>query len=112
MGSADSLPTADLIAAANTSHEGHSGYKIRDVRKVFEAYMSPGSVTERLYFFVGEYTAQDKVSDGGGEAHEGEDIEVIETTLDEALSQVATGHICDAKTIMLLQYAQLNRLLD
>ncbi len=92
--------------------EEETGYRIHEVRKVFEAYMSPGAVTERLYFFVGEYTLADKVSDGGGEAHEGEDIEVIETTLDEALSQVATGHICDAKTIMLLQYAQLNRLLD
>ena len=74
--------------------------------------MSPGSVTERVFFFVGEYTADDKVSDGGGEAHEGEDIEVLELGLDRALSMVASGEICDGKTIMLLQYAALNKLVE
>jgi GDP-mannose pyrophosphatase NudK len=92
--------------------EEETGYRISDVRKVFEAYMSPGSVTEKVFFFVGAYTAADKVSDGGGEAHEGEDIQVLELTLDDALAQVATGHICDAKTIMLLQFAKLNGLVD
>ena len=90
--------------------EEETGFRIDDVRKVFEAYMSPGSVTERVFFFVGEYTADDKVSDGGGEAHEGEDIEVLELGLDRALAMVASGEICDGKTIMLLQYAALNRL--
>lgn len=90
--------------------EEETGFRIHDVRKVFEAYMSPGSVTERLFFFVGEYTADDKVSDGGGEAHEGEDIEVLEMGLDDALAMVASGAICDGKTIMLLQYAKINEL--
>ncbi|MDB5850649.1 MAG: GDP-mannose pyrophosphatase NudK [Rhodoferax sp.] len=90
--------------------EEETGFRIHDVRKVFEAYMSPGSVTERVFFFVGEYAAGDKVSDGGGHAHEGEDIEVLEVGLERALAMVASGEICDGKTIMLLQYAALNGL--
>jgi len=92
--------------------EEETGFRIHAVRKVFEAYMSPGSVTERIFFFVGEYTAADKVSAGGGEAHEGEDIEVLELSLDRALEMVASGEICDGKTIMLLQHAKLNGLVD
>jgi GDP-mannose pyrophosphatase NudK len=105
------LDQDDPATCIRRETEEETGYHIKDVRKVFEAYMSPGSVTERLYFFVGEYTSADKVSDGGGEVHEGEDIEVLETSLDDALAQVASGHICDGKTIMLLQYAKLNHLL-
>ena len=105
------LDQDDPATCIRRETEEETGYKVHHVRKVFEAYMSPGSVTERLYFFVGEYTAADKVAAGGGEAHEGEDIEVIETTLDAALDQATSGHICDAKTIMLLQYAKLNHLL-
>lgn len=92
--------------------EEETGFRIHDVRKVFEAYMSPGSVTERLFFFVGEYTAADKVSAGGGEVHEGEDIEVLELPLDQALAMVASGEICDGKTIMLLQHAKLAGIVD
>ncbi len=91
--------------------EEETGYQISQVRKVMEAYMSPGSVTEKLHFFVGEYSAADKVSAGGGHAHEGEDIEVLEPTLTEALAMVQDGHIMDAKTIMLLQFAALNQLM-
>ncbi len=105
------LDLDDPATCIRRETEEETGYKIRDVRKVFEAYMSPGSVTERLFFFVGEYTAADKVSEGGGHHHEGEDIEVLEITLDAALAQVASGAICDAKTIMLLQYAKLNGLM-
>jgi GDP-mannose pyrophosphatase NudK len=105
------LDQDDPATCIRRETEEETGYKIRDVRKVFEAYMSPGSVTEKLFFFVGEYSAADKVSDGGGEAHEGEDIAVLEVTLDDALAQVANGQICDAKTIMLLQYAKLNGLM-
>ncbi len=90
--------------------EEETGYVVSQVRKVFEAYMSPGSVTERLYFFIGEYSARDKVSDGGGHPHEGEDIEVLELSLDAALEMIAHGEIVDAKTIMLLQYAKLQGL--
>ncbi len=105
------LDQDDPATCIRRETEEETGYKISDVRKVFEAYMSPGSVTEKLFFFVGEYTAADKVSDGGGEAHEGEDISVLEIRLDDALAQVASGQICDGKTIMLLQYAALHRLL-
>lgn len=92
--------------------EEETGYRITHVRKVLEAFMSPGSVTEKLHFFVGEYTGEDKVSEGGGLAHDGEDVEVLEPTLDEALAMVERGEIMDAKTILLLQYARLHRLLD
>jgi nudix-type nucleoside diphosphatase (YffH/AdpP family) len=91
--------------------EEETGYKITDVKKVFEAYMSPGSVTEILYFFVAEYAKEMKVSDGGGLAHENENIEVLEMPFGDALQMVKTGEIKDAKTIMLLQYAQINNLL-
>lgn len=92
--------------------EEETGYKITEVKKVFEAYMSPGSVTEILYFFVAEYAKEMKVSDGGGLAHETENIEVLELPFNSALNMIKTGEIKDAKTIMLLQYAQLNNLLN
>jgi GDP-mannose pyrophosphatase NudK len=90
--------------------EEETGYKITDVKKVFEAYMSPGSVTEVLHFFVAEYTSDMKVNDGGGAVDENENIEVLEMPLADALNKIKTGEIKDAKTIMLLQYAQLNNL--
>ena len=90
--------------------EEETGYKVTDVRKIFEAYMSPGSVTEILYFFVAEYSRQMKVNDGGGIEHEQEDIEVLEITLNEALKMIESGEIKDGKTIMLLQYAKLQNL--
>jgi nudix-type nucleoside diphosphatase (YffH/AdpP family) len=90
--------------------EEETGYRVHDVRKVFEAYMSPGSVTEKLYFFIGEYDASSKVGRGGGLADEGEDIEVLEMPLRDALRAVERGEIVDAKTIMLLQYAALHGL--
>lgn len=88
--------------------EEEVGYRLTDVRKVFQAFMSPGSVTETLHFFVAEYDASMKVSDGGGLESEGEEIEVLERTIDEALAMIASGEIRDAKTIMLLQWAALN----
>jgi nudix-type nucleoside diphosphatase (YffH/AdpP family) len=88
--------------------EEEIGYRLRDIRKIFEAYMSPGSVTEKLHFFVGEYQPDMKIGDGGGNADEGEDIEVLELSIDEALEMVADGRIMDAKTILLLQYAKLH----
>ena len=90
--------------------EEETGYKVTKVRKIFEAYMSPGSVTEILHFFVAEYTHDMKVSDGGGLAEEQENIEVLELTTEEAYKMVDNGQIKDAKTIMLLQYAQLHKL--
>ena len=91
--------------------EEETGYKVKDVRKIFEAYMSPGSVTEILYFFVGEYSKSMKVNDGGGVEHEEENIEVLELNINDAMKMVNNGEIKDAKTIMLLQYAKLNNLL-
>ncbi|TWB36456.1 NUDIX domain-containing protein [Nitrospirillum pindoramense] len=90
--------------------EEEAGCRIGEARKVFEAFMSPGSVTEKLTFFVAPYSAADRVGAGGGLAAEGEDIEVLEPTLEEALAMVADGRIVDAKTIMLLQYVRLNSL--
>lgn len=90
--------------------EEETGYKISDVRKVFEAYMSPGSVTEKLYFFVAEYAKEMQVHDGGG-LEEEEDIDVLELPFDKALSMIESGEIKDGKTIMLLQYAKLHNLL-
>jgi nudix-type nucleoside diphosphatase (YffH/AdpP family) len=88
--------------------EEEIGYRLHDVKKIFEAFMSPGAVTEKLHFFIAEYEPEMKVGNGGGLAHEGEDIEVLELIIDEALAMIADGRICDAKTIMLLQYAALN----
>lgn len=92
--------------------EEETGYRIDNVQKVIETYMSPGSVTEILYLFVGEYEERMKVSEGGGAQHETENIEVLEYPFKEALQMIASGEIEDAKTIMLLQYAGLNALFD
>ena len=100
----------DPEQAIRRETEEETGYKIDDVQKVFEAYMSPGSVTEILYFFVAKYTSAHKVNEGGGVAHEQENIEVLELPFAEALEMVANGEIRDGKTIMLLQYAQINGL--
>jgi nudix-type nucleoside diphosphatase (YffH/AdpP family) len=88
--------------------EEEIGYRLRDIRKIFEAYMTPGAVTEKLHFFVGEYQPDMKIGDGGGNPDEGEDIEVLELSIDEALAMIVQGRIMDAKTIMLLQYAKLH----
>jgi nudix-type nucleoside diphosphatase (YffH/AdpP family) len=100
----DSASPEDCIRA---EAEQEAGYRVRAPRKVFEAFMSPGAVTERLHFFVAEYDAADRIGDGGGLQDEGEDIEVFEIGFDEAMGMVARGEIVDAKTIMLLQYAAL-----
>jgi nudix-type nucleoside diphosphatase (YffH/AdpP family) len=85
--------------------EEETGYRLSDVRPLFDAFMSPGSVTERLYFFVGRYSPADRVSAGGGVAEESEDIEVLELDIDAALAMVDDGRIRDGKTILLLYYA-------
>jgi len=82
--------------------EEETGYRIRDIEKVFEAYMSPGSVTEKLYFFLAEYTREARENEGGG--IEDEEIEVMEIPFEEAMKMIATGEICDGKTILLLQH--------
>ena len=90
--------------------EEETGFRITDVKKIYEAYMSPGSVTEILYFFVAEYNDDHKINEGGGIDHE--NIEVMELDFKAALAMVKSGEIKDAKTIMLLQYAELNRLIQ
>jgi GDP-mannose pyrophosphatase NudK len=91
--------------------EEETGYKISDVKKVFEAYMSPGSVTEILYFFIAEYSKSMKVTDGGGVAQEQEEIEVLEMHIDKAMELMLNGEIKDGKTIMLLQHLKLKNIL-
>jgi nudix-type nucleoside diphosphatase (YffH/AdpP family) len=91
--------------------EEETGYKIKEVRKIFEAYMSPGSVTEILYFFIAEYDKEMKISAGGGIAQEEENIEVLEFEISRAMQMIEKGEIKDAKTIMLLQYIKLNNFL-
>ena len=92
--------------------EEETGYIITDVQKVYEAYMSPGSVTELVHLFVAEYSKEQKNTEGGGVAEEQEEIDVLELPFAEALQMMKTGEIRDGKTIMLLQYAQINRLMD
>ncbi|MEN3287516.1 MAG: hypothetical protein V7634_1816 [Bradyrhizobium sp.] len=87
--------------------EEETGYRLHDVHKVFDAFMSPGALTEKIHFFVAEYEPHMRVSAGGGLADEGEEIEVLELGLDEALGMISDGRIVDAKTIMLLQHAAL-----
>jgi nudix-type nucleoside diphosphatase (YffH/AdpP family) len=88
--------------------EEETGYRLGEVRKIFEAFMSPGAVTEKIHFFVAEYESNMRIGSGGGLASEGEDIEVLELPIDQALAMIGDGRIVDAKTIMLLQYAALN----
>jgi nudix-type nucleoside diphosphatase (YffH/AdpP family) len=88
--------------------EEETGFSISKPEKVFEAFMSPGSVTEKLYFFIAEYQEKDRTGKGGGLEEEGEDIEVLEWPLEKALEAIRSGEIEDGKTIMLLQYLALN----
>jgi GDP-mannose pyrophosphatase NudK len=104
------LDDDDPMTAIRREAEEETGYRIKDVKEVMQAYMSPGSVTERLHFFTAEYTAADRVSAGGGHAGEGEDIEVVEVTLADALAMIERGEIVDAKTVMLLYHAALKGL--
>jgi nudix-type nucleoside diphosphatase (YffH/AdpP family) len=92
--------------------EEETGYRIDEVHKIFEAFMSPGSITEKLHFFVAEYSLTSKISAGGGLHQEGEDIEVLETRIERALEMIEDGSIQDAKTIMLLQHAALHIFVD
>jgi len=96
---------------ARREAEEETGYKVSAVRKVMEAYMSPGSVTEVLYLFIAEYDSSMKINEGGGIEHEQEDIEVMELPAAKAIAMVESGEIKDAKTIMLLQYMQLHNIM-
>ena len=100
----DETPQVRIRAEA----EEETGYRLGHIRKIFEAFMSPGAVTEKIHFFVAEYDPTMKVGSGGGLAAEGEDIEVLELDFEKALAMIGDGRIVDAKTIMLLQYAALH----
>lgn len=106
------LDKDDAETCIRKETEEETGYRVTNVKKVFESFMSPGSVTERLHFFIGEYTESDRVGDGGGLISDGEDIDVLELSLDDALRMIDEGQIVDGKTIMLLQYAKLKGILD
>lgn len=100
------------IECVKRETEEETGYRIQNVKKVMEAYSSPGSVTEILYYFIGEYNDDEKVSEGGGLESETEDIEVLELPFKKAVAMINTGEIKDMKTIYLLQYAQINNLFE
>jgi len=105
------LDEENAIECIQRETQEETGYEISSVQKVFEAYMSPGSVTEILYFFIAEYKDSMKVSGGGGVEDEQEEIEVLELKIDEAAKMIENGEIKDGKTIMLLQYIQLRGIL-
>jgi len=105
------LEGSDPESRIKREAEEETGYRVRRVRRLFEGYVSPGAFCEKLTFFAGEYAAGDRSGPGGG-ADADEDIELLEPTLDEALAMIAAGEIIDAKTILLLQYAKLEGLLQ
>ena len=92
--------------------EEETGYQLHDVKKIFQAYMSPGAVTEIIHFFVAEYDDEMKKGKGGGLVSEHENIEVLEIPFETAYNMIASGEIVDAKTIILLQYAKINQLIN
>ena len=104
------LDIEDPEAGGRREAEEELGYRFKTLAQVFDAWMSPGSVTERVIGFVAPYSPADRISAGGGATHEGEDIEVIEMPLDRALAEIKSGVIADAKTIMLLQHVKLEGL--
>ncbi len=102
------LDKDDPLTCIKKEAEEETGYKINSPKKVFELYSTPGAVTEKIYYFIAEYADEMKISEGGGLEEETEEIEVLEVAFNKALKMILTGEICDAKTIILLQYAQLN----
>lgn len=106
------LDQDDPVTSIQREAAEETGYLIQQPHKVFEAFMSPGSVTERLYFFVAEYQAHQKVTDGGGLVSDGEDIEVLELPFTKAMQMIASGEIADGKTIMLLQHLALSGVMN
>jgi len=106
------LDADDPETCARKEAEEELGYRLGALTRVFDCFMSPGAVTERLSLFTAPYRPEDRFSDGGGHASEGEDIEVLEITLEQALAMMAAGKIIDAKTVMLLQHAKLAGLME
>ena len=106
------LENDDPESAIRRETEEETGYHLGPVNKLFAAYMSPGSVTEKLHFFAASYSPAQRKSAGGGVVDHGEEIELVEVGLDQALQMIETGEIQDGKTIMLLQHAKLKGLID
>jgi nudix-type nucleoside diphosphatase (YffH/AdpP family) len=106
------LDQEDPVTSIQREAAEETGYRVQQPRKVFEAFMSPGSVTERLYFFVAEYQESQRLTEGGGLPSDGEDIEVLELPFADALRMIGSGEIADGKTIMLLQHVALAGLMN
>ena len=107
---AGKLDADDPETCIRKEAEEELGYRLGELDRPFYIFMSPGSVTERLALFVARYSPGDRVSEGGGDPREGEDIEILELPLKQAMAMVEQGEIIDAKTIILLQHAKLNHL--
>ena len=105
------LDEDDPVTCIKKEAEEETGYKIQQPQKIFEIYSSPGAVTEKIHYFIAQYNPEMKISEGGGNAEETEEIEVLEIDFNTALSMVFNGEIVDAKTIILLQYAKIKDLL-
>jgi len=105
------LDSDDPLTCIKKEAEEETGYQINNPKKIFEIYSTPGAVTEKIHYFIAEYNDEMKMNEGGGLEHETEEIEVLELDFETALTMISTGEICDAKTIILLQYAKINDLL-
>ena len=105
------LDADDPLTCIKKEAEEETGYKINNPTKLFEIYSTPGAVTEKIHYFIAEYNDEMKMNEGGGLEDETEEIEVLELDFENALTMISTGEICDAKTIILLQYAQIHKLL-
>lgn len=106
------LEGEDPITRIRLEAEEETGYRISHVTKIFDLWMSPGAITEKVHYFIAEYSAEDKINLGGGLIAEGEDIEVLEFPFKQVVDSMMRGEIKDAKTLILLQYAVIHRLLD
>ena len=100
----------DPATCAAREAEEETGYRAKKLVRLFELYSSPGGLSERLTFFVADYDPADRVGGGGGLAHEGENIEVLELPFDEAYAMIARGEIVDMKTVVLLQWLKIGKL--
>lgn len=108
---AGKLEEKDPEAGIRREIEEETGHRVKEIKKIFEVFMSPGSVTEKLHFYIARYGDDTRVSAGGGLKEENENISLLELPLSEALDLINRGEIKDAKTIMLLQYAALHNIL-
>ena len=105
------LDADDPLTCIKKEAEEETGYQIKNPVKLFEIYSTPGAVTEKIHYFLAEYSDEMKISEGGGLEEETEEIEVLELDFEKALEMISTGEICDAKTIILLQHAKIHNFL-